>query len=100
VRVLASIPLHSGRARKRRVVRVARSPLESGHYTEAMLERASTRMLPVINRAADAVPMTTACCNACRTCVTTNLLGLVITGASVLGLGVRRFAKRIANPSQ
>jgi len=55
-----------------------------------MLERASTRMLPVINRAADAAPMTTACCNACRTCVTTNLLGLIITGASAVGLAVRR----------
>jgi hypothetical protein len=51
-------------------------------------------MLPVINRAADAAPMTTACCNACRTCVTTNLLGLVITGASAVGLGVRRVATR------
>jgi hypothetical protein len=80
------------------VVGVAKSPLSIAHYTEAMLERASTRMLPVINRAADAAPLTTACCNACRTCVTTNLLGLVITGASALGLGVRRFAKR-AHPS-
>ena len=43
----------------------------------------------------DQAPMATVCCNACRTCTTTNLLAL----ASGVGLGamyaIGRFAKRI-----
>ena len=33
-------------------------------------------------------PMATVCCNACRTCVTTNLVGVLL-------LGVSGFAKRL-----
>jgi hypothetical protein len=37
-------------------------------------------------------PMATACCNACRTCVQTNLLGLAVAGlAFVVGPVRRRF---------
>jgi hypothetical protein len=47
----------------------------------------------------DQAPMATVCCNACRTCTTTNLLAL----ASGVGLaaiyGVGRFAKRVVRPS-
>ena len=54
-----------------------------------------TRMADVAARYGDQAPMATVCCNACRTCTTTNLLALA-TGA---GLGavyaVGRFAKRI-----
>ena len=45
-----------------------------------MLERAQMRTLPVVNRAADYAPVVPACCNVCRTCTTTNVLGLA-TGA-------------------
>ncbi len=44
----------------------------------------------------DQAPMAAVCCNACRTCTTTNLLAL----ATGMGLGavyaVARFTKRIA----
>ena len=39
-------------------------------------------------------PMATACCNACRTCVQTNLIGLALGAMTALGAVVtRRFAK-------
>jgi len=38
------------------------------------------------------------CCNACRTCVTTNLLALA-TAAAGVGYGVVRFARRLVKPA-
>ena len=64
-----------------------------------MLERASTRMLPLVNRAADVAPIAPACCNVCRSCMTTNVAGLAVAGVSAAALGIRRFARRFANGS-
>ena len=47
-----------------------------------MLERTTRRALPVLNRAADVAPAVQACCGACRTCVTTNLVGAAVAGAA------------------
>ena len=44
--------------------------------------------------------MATVCCNACRTCVQTNGLALVIGAAAATGAAVRRFARRFADASQ
>jgi homoaconitase/3-isopropylmalate dehydratase large subunit len=53
------------------------------------------RAMQVAAKYGDQAPMAAVCCNACRTCTTTNLLAL----ASGVGLGamyaVGRFAKRI-----
>jgi hypothetical protein len=53
------------------------------------------RALQVAAKYGDQAPMATACCNACRTCTTTNLLTL----ATGVGLGavytVARFGKRL-----
>jgi hypothetical protein len=52
------------------------------------------RMIQAAAKVGDQAPMAVVCCNACRTCTTTNLLALA-TGA---GLGavyaVGRFARR------
>jgi hypothetical protein len=61
-----------------------------------MLERAQTRMLPVVNRAADYAPMATACCNACRTCVQTNVVGIIFVGVGAVAAFLSRFARRLA----
>ena len=54
------------------------------------------RMTQAATKVGDQAPMAAVCCNACRTCTTTNLLALA-TGA---GLGavytVGRFARRVA----
>ncbi len=53
-------------------------------------------MLPVVSRASEHAPAATACCNACRTCVQTNLLGIAVAGLSGGALAVRRLARRLA----
>jgi hypothetical protein len=52
-----------------------------------------------VGRAAEAAtrygenaPMAAVCCNACRTCVTSNVLGLVTAGAAALVAAVRRYS--------
>jgi hypothetical protein len=53
------------------------------------------RMLQVASRYGEQAPMATTCCNACRTCATTNLLTLA-TGAGLGALyAVGRSARRI-----
>jgi hypothetical protein len=70
-------------------------PDPSGYAESVKKAVWQTRMADVAARYGDQAPMATVCCNACRTCTTTNLLALA-TGA---GLGavyaVGRFAKRI-----
>ena len=60
-----------------------------------MLERTKARALPLLNRAVDVTPAVQACCGACRTCVTTNVLTLA--GAGIVGavLYIRRLARRV-----
>jgi hypothetical protein len=59
-----------------------------------MLERTTTRSLPLLNRAADLAPATQACCGVCRTCMTTNLLGMAVAGLAVVGVALRRILLR------
>jgi hypothetical protein len=59
-----------------------------------MLERTTMRLLPLANRAAENSPMVTACCNACRTCVQTNILGLALAGLAGAGAFLVRLVKR------
>jgi hypothetical protein len=45
-------------------------------------------------------PMATVCCNACRTCVTTNIIGVAMAGLAGAGYAVAGFArKRFGKPS-
>jgi hypothetical protein len=47
----------------------------------------------------DHAPIAAVCCNACRTCTTTNLVALA-SGAGLAALyGFGRFARRIVKPS-
>jgi hypothetical protein len=61
-----------------------------------VLEKAQMRMLPLANRANDLGPAATVCCNACRSCVTTNIVGLGMAAIGGLAVGARRFARRFA----
>jgi hypothetical protein len=64
-----------------------------------MLERTQARTLPLLNRALDVTPAVQACCGACRTCVTTNVLTLALAGVTGAAFYVARLARRIAGPS-
>ena len=39
-------------------------------------------------------PMATVCCNACRTCVTTNILTVAMAGFASAGYAVANFTRR------
>ena len=74
--------------------------LEGRVYTEGMKQIWTGRMAQAAGKYSEHAPMATACCNACRTCVTTNVLTLLTAGAAGLGLAVTRFARRVsAKPS-
>jgi hypothetical protein len=48
---------------------------------------------------AEHAPMATACCNACRTCVTTNLLGLAAVPIVAAWAAGARLTRRFAGSS-
>jgi hypothetical protein len=59
-----------------------------------VLERTTTRTLPLLNRAADLTPAAQACCGICRTCTTTNVVGVVLAGATGIGVALKRVVSR------
>lgn len=61
-----------------------------------MKQIASGRIAQVAVNYAEQAPMATVCCNACRTCVTTNLLGLALVGWT----GLAGFAKRLVKRAE
>lgn len=64
-----------------------------------MLERAKTHALPLIGRVNEATPVATGCCNACRTCVTTNVIGLAGVALSAAIAPLTRLAGRLVRAS-
>jgi hypothetical protein len=61
-----------------------------------MRQIATLRASQVAARYGEHAPMATACCNACRTCVQTNLLGIALGAFAAAGTGLRRLATRRA----
>jgi hypothetical protein len=59
-----------------------------------MLRQLSVRMAPVTSRAADFAPVAPACCNVCRTCTTTNVVGLVLGGFVAFAAAARQLLRR------
>ena len=60
-----------------------------------MLERATGRALPLVNRASDYAAVAPACCNVCRTCTTTNVVGLVMAGVVAAGAVIAKGVARV-----
>jgi hypothetical protein len=53
------------------------------------------RMTQTVAKVSDQAPMATVCCNACRTCVQTNLIAAGLAAAIATGAAVARFGQRI-----
>ncbi len=51
-------------------------------------------MVEATTKYGENAPMAAVCCNACRTCVTTNILGVAIAGFAGAGYAVTNFARR------
>lgn len=57
-------------------------------------------MAQAAGKYSESAPMATVCCNACRTCVTTNVLTVAMAGIAGAGYTVANFARRyFAKPS-
>ena len=54
------------------------------------------RVGQVAGKYGEHAPMATVCCNACRTCVTTNLLTLVLGAGTAVGVFFARAVRRVA----
>jgi hypothetical protein len=55
---------------------------------------ATIRVTQAAAKYGENAPLATACCNACRTCVQTNLIGIALGALTATGVAVRRrFAK-------
>jgi hypothetical protein len=61
-----------------------------------VLRQLSVRAAPLTNRAADYAPMAPACCNVCRTCTTTNVVGLLLGAAALAAASAGRLTSGIA----
>jgi hypothetical protein len=55
------------------------------------------RVAQAAGRYGEHAPMAAVCCNACRTCVTTNVLGLLTAAFAGAGYAVTRLARRVVN---
>jgi hypothetical protein len=58
----------------------------------------TARMTQAAWKYGDNAPMAAVCCNACRTCTTTNLISLATAGLIAAGAAVAGFARRFAKP--
>jgi len=58
----------------------------------------SSRAAQVAAKYGEHVPTATVCCNACRTCVQTNVVALGIAALSGAGGRIARFARRTVKP--
>jgi hypothetical protein len=59
-----------------------------------MLRQLSVKAAPITNKAAEYGPAVPACCNVCRTCTTTNIVGLATAGIFATFAAVRRLVRR------
>jgi hypothetical protein len=59
-----------------------------------MLRQLSVKAALITNKAAEYGPAVPACCNVCRTCTTTNIVGLATAGVVGSFAAVRRLVRR------
>jgi hypothetical protein len=64
-----------------------------------MKQIATGRLAQAAGKYAEHAPMATACCNACRTCVQTNLIAVAMGGMIAASAALRRFASRVVGAS-
>jgi hypothetical protein len=66
-------------------------------YSEHMKEIWTGRVAQVATKYSEQAPMGTVCCNACRTCLATNAVGLLTLFGTRLVSPLRRLARRHAD---
>jgi hypothetical protein len=53
------------------------------------------RLAQAAGKYGENAPTAAVCCNACRTCLTTNLIGLATAGVTAVGYAAARFARNL-----
>jgi hypothetical protein len=64
-----------------------------------MKQVATGRLAQAAAKYGEHAPMAAVCCNACRTCVSTNIVGLAIVPLLAAAAGIRHFVRRFGRPS-
>jgi hypothetical protein len=59
-----------------------------------MKQIATGRMGQVVAKYGENAPTATVCCNACRTCMTTNLVAIAVTALAAAGGGLWQVVRR------
>ena len=70
-----------------------RSPVKSAYSTNVK-QIWTGRAAQVAAKYGETAPTAAVCCNACRTCLTTNLIGFATAGLAAAGYGIARFLRR------
>jgi hypothetical protein len=60
-----------------------------------VLTKLAVKAAPIANRAAEYGPAVPVCCNVCRTCTTTNVVGLLLGGGTAAAYAIARFSRRV-----
>lgn len=55
----------------------------------------TSKAVQIARKYGENTPTAAVCCNACRTCITTNLLALATAAAGAVGYGAVRFTRRV-----
>lgn len=77
-----------------RAPRWAKVPRRRG-YSVLMRQIWTGRIGMMAGKYGEHAPVVAACCNACRTCVTTNVLTLVMGAGAAVSVWATRFVKRL-----
>jgi hypothetical protein len=59
----------------------------------------TSRLAQAAGKYGEHAPMATVCCNACRTCVTTNVFALAAAGVGAAGYKAAGFVRRLVKTS-
>jgi hypothetical protein len=62
-----------------------------------MNQIATGRLAQAAGKYSEHAPMAAVCCNVCRTCVQTNLIGLAMGSALAVAVGARGFVRRFVD---
>ena len=66
-----------------------------GDYIQTVKTIWTGRVAEATVKYGEHAPMAAVCCNACRTCATTNLVGLGMAGITVAGARIARVGRRL-----
>jgi hypothetical protein len=64
-----------------------------------MKQFATLRLAQTAAKVGEQAPLATTCCNACRACMTANVLTIVTAAVAGAGLGVGRVVRRFTRPT-